>query len=95
MRIAALIALLIPFSLVEAGTARWSSDRAKFQQSNPCPSNGAKNGECPGYVVYHRKPLCAFGKDERANMEWVTIAMSNARDKEEKRLCKGATMVYR
>lgn len=88
--IAALIAI------VAAGMTSYPSDafsrdpavRKAFQRANPCPSNGKKVGACPGYVVDHKKPLCAGGQDRVFNMQWQTISEAKKKDRLEAAECR-------
>lgn len=47
--------------------------RAEFQRLHPCPATQAKRGPCRGYQVDHIQPLCAGGRDEVANLQWLTV----------------------
>ena len=43
----------------------------KFMSSRICPSTGTKSRVCPGYVVSHIVPLCAYGADLPLNMRYL------------------------
>jgi hypothetical protein len=51
--------------------------------------SGYRNGR-PGYVVAYRKALaCGGAPDDIANMEWLTVAESKAKDKADRaKACK-------
>jgi len=74
--------------LVESKTERSAAIVLDFKRHNPCPSTGLRRGKCPGYVVDHVKPLCAGGPDDRANMQWQTVAAAKVKDREEVRECR-------
>lgn len=59
----------------------------EFQQEHPCPSTGQTSGACPGYIKDHIKPLACGGPDERANIQWQTVADAKAKDKRELKDC--------
>jgi hypothetical protein len=62
--------------------------RAEFRRVHPCPATGKIRGACPGYVVDHRKPLCAGGRDAPDNMQWQTVADAKAKDLAERLQCR-------
>jgi len=68
---------------------RSASARHRIQQVKPCPATGETKGPCPGYVIDHVVPLCAFGADHPDNMQWQTVEEAKIRDREERRQCKG------
>lgn len=72
----------------EAKIHRSAGAVAAFKRANPCPSNGATKGPCPGYVVDHIKPLACAGADQPANMQWQTKEDALAKDKWERKGCK-------
>jgi len=63
-----------------------------FRASHPCPATGQRSGACPGWVVDHKYPLCAGGKDAVENMMWQAQDASFVKDRIERELCacKGA-----
>ncbi len=70
----ALLALLIAFSWpVEAAQKRDPAVRRAFMLEHPCPATGKTKGRCDGWQVDHRQPLCYFGKDEIANLQWLSV----------------------
>lgn len=87
-------ALLLALSIAgQAGFAESKTERSaavvlEFKRHNPCPSTGLRRGKCPGYVVDHVRPLCAGGPDDRANMQWQTVAAAKVKDREEVRECR-------
>lgn len=58
-----------------------------FRRDHPCPATGRTDGACPGWVVDHRWPLCAGGKDAPDNMAWQMTASSYDKDRVERALC--------
>ncbi|MBL8362952.1 MAG: HNH endonuclease [Rubrivivax sp.] len=62
--------------------------RAEFQRTNPCPSTGARRGACPGYEVDHREALICGGRDELANLQWLTVEEQRAKTRVEVKLCR-------
>lgn len=70
------------------GAQRSAAERAAFVREQPCPATGQRRGACPGYVVDHVQPLCAGGPDDRANMQWQTLAEGLRKDAQERRLCR-------
>ena len=52
-----------------------------------CPANGNTRGRCPGYIIDHKKPLCAGGPDRPSNMQWQTIKEAKLKDKQERKMC--------
>lgn len=62
--------------------------RAEFMRTHPCPSTGATRGACPGYQVDHREALICGGKDEMANLQWLTVADHREKTRVEVKLCR-------
>lgn len=60
---------------------------AIFRATVPCPSTGEVGKRCPGWVVDHKIPLCACGRDEVSNLQYQTIADAKAKDRVERKLC--------
>jgi hypothetical protein len=48
---------------------------------------GYRNGR-PGYVVAYRKPLACGGTEDTSNLQWLTAAEAQAKDKTERKGCK-------
>lgn len=71
-----------------AGQDRSRAIRAEFQRLHPCPATGAPRGPCPGYQVDHREALICGGRDELANLQWLTIAEHRAKTRVEVKLCR-------
>lgn len=82
----ALGALLACSSTIAANRSK--AVRAEFQREHPCPSTGARRGACPGYQADHKTPLCIGGKDEPANLQWLTVKEHKAKTKRDVRLCR-------
>ena len=72
-----------PVRSADGRIERSAAAKSAFQTSHPCPSNGAKAGSCPGYIVDHVKPLSCGGADAPANMQWQTVATAKEKDKTE------------
>lgn len=79
--------LVAPAAAVE----RSRTLRAEFMRANPCPANGQTRGACPGYQVDHREALICGGKDEIANLQWLTIAEHKEKTRVEVKLCRPST----
>lgn len=45
--------------------------RAQWMLTHPCPSTGKTRGRCDGWEIDHAESLCAGGKDEPANLQWL------------------------
>lgn len=67
--------------LAQAAHHRSSWARAEFEREHPCPSTGRTKGSCPGWIIDHRQALCVDGRDEPANMQWMTVADAKAKDR--------------
>lgn len=83
-----LAALLIYAAFAHADEPRDPAQVRAFRKTHPCPATGKTIGECKGWVVDHKYPLCAGGKDEPSNMEWELYGPSLAKDTIEKELCR-------
>ena len=83
--------LLLVFALCVCASAEVHRSLAAiraFRKDHPCPVTGKTLGPCPGYVIDHRWPLCAGGKDAPENMQWQDKKASLVKDKEEWRICR-------
>lgn len=84
-----LVCLLLSFvPSLGVSANRSAAERVAFIREHPCPSTGQRHGACPGYVVDHIQPLCAFGPDHRSNMQWQPRAESLRKDADERRECR-------
>jgi hypothetical protein len=63
--------------------ARDPKQKAQFEKTHPCPSNGKRSGACPGYVIDHVRPLKRGGADRPENMQWQTTADAKRKDRTE------------
>jgi hypothetical protein len=70
------------------GADRSPAVKAAFRQANPCPATGAITGPCPGWQVDHREALICGGRDELANLQWLTVADHKAKTRAEVKLCR-------
>ena len=50
---------------------RRAAVRDAFQRIHPCPSNGNREGPCPGWRMNHTVPLKCNGCDSVGNLSWV------------------------
>lgn len=91
-RTALAIAFLLTATLADAAP-RSPAVRAEFQRLNPCPANGNRRGPCPGWQVDHIQPLCGSGKDEVANLQWLTVREHKRKTRKDVAGCAGR--VYR
>src|SRR6266446_4473359 len=69
-------------------TPRQRAPVAAFRKLHPCPGTNNTSGACPGWVVDHKYPLCAGGKDDPSNMQWQRHGESLTKDKVELELCR-------
>lgn len=69
---------------------RSEAAKNRFKALQPCPSTGASQGPCPGYVIDHIKPLACGGADEPGNMQWQDIEAAKAKDRWERAGCQRA-----
>ena len=67
---------------------RHTMARIQFARLHPCPSTGKPSPHCPGYVIDHIVPLCACGADDPQNMQWLSVADAQRKDREERRQCR-------
>jgi hypothetical protein len=69
---------------------RSSYQVAQFKAHNVCPATNKIQKQCDGYIVDHKKPLCACGEDNwRTNMQWQTLEAGKQKDILEKAMCRG------
>ena len=71
------------------------SEAAKrdFRQDNACPVTNRVEGDCPGYVICHIKPLACGGADKPGNMQWLTVEAAEKKDKADADSCKTSEAV--
>ena len=60
----------------------------EFQRLHPCPANGAREGDCPGYAIDHVVPLCLGGPDVAYNMRWLRLSELKRSSSDETRECR-------
>jgi 5-methylcytosine-specific restriction endonuclease McrA len=84
---ALLLAGLLAFGAIAEAGERDPAQRAAFRKSHPCPATGKTTGACRGYHVDHIKPLCAGGKDNPKNMQWLTVAEHKKKTAKDMRTC--------
>lgn len=87
-RAAAFLIALAVVGATQAAPPRSRTVRAEFMRANPCPATGATRGACPGFQVDHREALICGGKDELANLQWITIEDHKAKTRVEVKLCR-------
>lgn len=80
------LVMVLPWS-ADARIQRDQKAVATFKRHNPCPSNGATRGACPGYVVDHVQALACGGADVPGNMQYQTIVEGKAKDRWERLEC--------
>lgn len=88
MRAIVLILLLMMATFADARTHRNQAVKADFQRENPCPANGNRRGQCPGYEKDHVIPLKCGGADSVENMQWLTVEAHKEKTKREAKLCR-------
>lgn len=84
--------IFLAFLLTISGGAEAKQPRDKkvlreFQREVPCPSTGKRRGKCPGYEADHIVPLCAGGKDEWSNLQWLTVREHREKTAIDKKHC--------
>ncbi len=84
--LATLLALIL--SALAFAAPRDPTVRYEFRKANPCPSTGKTTGRCPGYHIDHVRALMLGGRDEVANMQWLSHAEHRAKTKREFAECK-------
>jgi hypothetical protein len=82
------VVLACSFALAVQALPRSRAERSAFVRENPCPSTGLRRGACPGYEVDHIEALCAGGKDEKQNMQWLTITTHRIKTRQDVRMCR-------
>jgi hypothetical protein len=85
--------LVLLAGTVDAQTPRHRAPVEAFRRAHPCPATGQTTGSCPGYVVDHKKPLCAGGPDTPENMQWQKYADSLVKDRVEIGWCRSLAQV--
>jgi hypothetical protein len=60
----------------------------QFRKIHPCPATGRTTGACKNWVIDHRYPLCAGGKDAVANLAWQELQASRDKDRLEREVCR-------
>lgn len=82
-----LLAALLCVGTAEARIPRSTAAKNAFVRTHRCPSTNQYRLPCPGYVIDHRIPLCAGGRDDPSNMAWQEYRASLEKDKKERQLC--------
>ena len=60
-----------------------------YVKVHPCPATGKHTVSCPGFVLDHRYPICAGGKDTPANLAWQRYRPDSLdKDRLERELCR-------
>jgi hypothetical protein len=86
----AMLVLLAGFQIDQADSReRSAAAKDEFKRENPCPTNGNNRGPCPGQVIDHVKPLDCGGSDAPTNMQWQSVEEGKAKDKWERKNCRG------
>lgn len=88
MLLAGLLVVAAVFPPDSFAVDRSTTERQRFSKAHPCPVDGIqKYYNCKGYNIDHVVPLCAGGKDEAGNMQWLQIPNKHAKDAVEKASC--------
>lgn len=82
------VALILLALLAAETQARSSAVRAEFQRVQPCPATGQPRGACPGWQIDHREALVCGGRDDPANLQWLTVEEHKAKTRVEVKLCR-------
>lgn len=88
--------LSLLLAVAVAGADAFPRSRAvlrEFQRQHACPSTGARRGACPGFEIDHIQALCAGGRDELANLQWLSHRDHALKTKRDVAACRGR--VYR
>ena len=84
-----LLASLAALIEVAAGAAPRSSTAVRqFKAQQPCPATGQPGGPCPGWQIDHREALVCGGRDDLANLQWLTVEEHKAKTRVEVKLCR-------
>lgn len=67
-----------PARLADGSIKRRSDVLTAFKKVHPCPSNGQKNGTCPGWAIDHVIPLACGGCDAVGNLQWLPNSIKSA-----------------
>jgi hypothetical protein len=81
--------LLIAASAVAGAAPRSPALRAEFQRTHPCPANGLTRGSCPAWQIDHIQPLCAGGRDEMDNLQWLRVDAHKEKTRRDVAACRG------
>jgi len=83
------VVLSVSFAVpVHAEAWKIEKSTAKVNKQ-PCPATGKSRGACHGWVIDHKKALACGGDDAPHNMQWQTTEEAKAKDKWERRGCRG------
>jgi hypothetical protein len=88
MKAALFAALLLCLPAMAERIPRSAAEVAAFKRENPCPSTGLRRGKCPDFEVDHVTALCAYGRDHRDNMQWMTIQEHRWKTRTDVRVCR-------
>ena len=72
----------------DAAQERSRAVRAEFERLVPCPKPGPGTCASKGYQADHRLALVCGGKDEMANLQWLTVAEHKAKTAKDVRECR-------
>lgn len=68
--------------------ARGTAAVREFRRANPCPATGQTRGACPGWQVDHVQALVCGGRDEPANLQWLTAQEHREKTRRDMRGCR-------
>ena len=92
VKVAVIVGALMLVCTAAPAHAKYERSKAVkriFRSQHPCPATHKNQGECPGFVIDHIKPLCAGGEDNPRNLQWQTIEAAKAKDRLDREQCKG------
>lgn len=82
------IALALGLCGVAPTEARSRAVVAEFKRLQPCPATGKRSGPCPGWQVDHVLALCAGGKDDVSNLQWLRDSEHKIKTRSDVLACK-------
>jgi hypothetical protein len=83
------VAVLFTVAMISANAGTRSTEVVRqFKAQQPCPATGQPSGPCPGWQIDHREALVCGGRDDLANLQWLTVEEHKAKTRVEVKLCR-------